>query len=187
MSLLCSGVLIWAIVHFIPVFMPNVRAGVIGRIGVGGYKGLYVLAMISSIVLISMGWGMGSTELLYDLGVSPAITVLLMLFVVLLFVGSMMPTNIKRFIRHPQLISVKLWAVSHLLVNGTERDVILFGGLLAWAVIMMIGINKRDGAWVKPEKVSYKKDAILVVVAVVIFVLLPKFHVYFAGVPLMHA
>lgn len=185
MSLLCSGVLVWALVHFIPVFTPNLRAGVISRIGTGGYKGLYVLAVLSSLALIVMGWGAGSTELLYDLGVSSLYTVLLMLFVVLLFIGSMIPTNIKRFIRHPQLISVKLWAVSHLLVNGTERDVILFGGLLAWAVIMMIGINKRDGAWVKPEKVSKMKDLVLVIITVVLFVILPRLHIYFAGVPLM--
>lgn len=185
MSLLCSGVLVWALVHSIPVFTPNLRASVIDRIGAGGYKGLYVLGMMSSLALIVMGWKVGSTEMLYDLGISSVYTVLLMLFVVLLFIGSMMPTNIKRVMRHPQLISMKLWAVSHLLINGTERDVILFGGLLAWAVIMMIGINKRDGAWVKPAKVSWKKDVILVIVSVVVFVILPRLHVYFAGVPLM--
>jgi uncharacterized membrane protein len=37
-------------------------------------------------------------------------------------------------LRHPQLLAVKTWAVAHLLVNGDLASIMLFGGLLAWAV-----------------------------------------------------
>ena len=48
-------------------------------------------------------------------------------------------------IRHPQLTAVKLWAVAHLLVNGDSASLLLFGGLLVWAVLEVVIINKQDG------------------------------------------
>ena len=44
-------------------------------------------------------------------------------------------------IRHPQLTGFKTWAVAHLLVNGDVASFVLFGGLLAWAVVAVILIN----------------------------------------------
>jgi uncharacterized membrane protein len=55
-----------------------------------------------------------------------------------------MKTRITRVIRHPQLTAVKTWAVAHLLVNGDLASVILFGGLLAWAVVEVILINRAE-------------------------------------------
>ena len=44
---------------------------------------------------------------------------------------------------HPMLVAVKAWALSHLLVNGTVADVLLFGGFLAWAVADRISMKHR--------------------------------------------
>ena len=41
---------------------------------------------------------------------------------------------IKRAIGHPMVAGVKVWALAHLLANGTLADVLLFGTFLAWAV-----------------------------------------------------
>ena len=41
------------------------------------------------------------------------------------------------------LLAVKLWAVAHLLANGTLADVLLFGGFLAWAVADRISVKRR--------------------------------------------
>ena len=48
-------------------------------------------------------------------------------------------------IRHPHLIAVKLLALAHLLVNGDSAPLLLFGGLLAWALLEVVIINKQDG------------------------------------------
>ena len=48
-------------------------------------------------------------------------------------------------IRHPQLTAVKLWALAHLLVNGDSASLLLFGGLLVWAAVEVVIINKQDG------------------------------------------
>jgi uncharacterized membrane protein len=42
------------------------------------------------------------------------------------------------------VISVKIWAFSHLLANGTLADLVLFGGLLAWAVMSFRAARQRD-------------------------------------------
>jgi hypothetical protein len=41
--------------------------------------------------------------------------------------------RIKAAAKHPMLAAVKLWALAHLLVNGTLADVVLFGSLLEQA------------------------------------------------------
>ena len=41
------------------------------------------------------------------------------------------------------LLAVKLWALAHLLANGTLADVLLFGGFLAWAVADRISVKRR--------------------------------------------
>jgi uncharacterized membrane protein len=43
-------------------------------------------------------------------------------------------------------LSVKTWALAHLLANGNLADVLLFGSFLAWAVACFIAARKRDRA-----------------------------------------
>ena len=50
---------------------------------------------------------------------------------------------------------------------------------------MIIGTNIRDGAWIKPQKVSWTKDAIVVVVGVVVYRALAILHPSFTGVAVM--
>ena len=60
--------------------------------------------------------------------------------------GSIIGARISRFIRHPQLTAIKLWAVAHLLVNGDLASLTLFGGLLIWAVLAVMLINRQEEA-----------------------------------------
>jgi uncharacterized membrane protein len=79
--------------------------------------------------------------------------------------------------RHPQLTAVKIWAVAHLLVNGDLSSIILFGGLLAWAVGSVILIN-RAGPWVRPQPGDAKKDILLVVITLVLFAVMTAIHAW---------
>ena len=60
-----------------------------------------------------------------------------------LFLAAYLPGRIKTTLKHPMLVAVKLWALSHLLSNGMLADVVLFGGFLAWAVIDRISLKRR--------------------------------------------
>ena len=62
-----------------------------------------------------------------------------------LIAGSQVGARVVGVIRHPQLTAVKLWAVAHLLVNGDSASLLLFGGLLVWAVLEVVIINQQDG------------------------------------------
>jgi hypothetical protein len=73
--------------------------------------------------------------------------------------------------RHPQLMAVKIWAVAHLLVNGDLASIILFGGMLAWAVGSVILINKAEPDWTPPPaagKATYIRLAVITVVMLII-------------------
>ncbi|MEL6482604.1 MAG: NnrU family protein, partial [Pseudomonadota bacterium] len=84
--------------------------------------------------------------------------------------------HVASWIRHPQLTGVKIWAVAHLLVNGDLASVILFGGLLAWAVVALIMINKRDGKGPKPEPQGLKANLIHAGISVVAFLVITGVH-----------
>jgi hypothetical protein len=63
-----------------------------------------------------------------------------------------------RLLRHPLLFGVILWAVAHLLVNGDLRSVVLFGGLLVWAALEIVLINRAVPAWTKPAPAPLGKE-----------------------------
>jgi len=42
------------------------------------------------------------------------------------------------------LISTKLWAIAHLLSNGSLVDVVLFGSFLIWAIWDRISLERRQ-------------------------------------------
>ena len=60
--------------------------------------------------------------------------------------GDLLPGADQRAAKHPTLVAVKLWAVAHLLANGTLADLLLFGGFLAWAVADRIAVKRRPAA-----------------------------------------
>ena len=144
MLVLVIGVLLWSLAHLFKRIAPGPRA----KMGDGG-KGLVALGSIVGIVLMVIGYRMADGAVYW--GRSPAlvgINNLLMLFSVYLFAASGMKTWITSKIRHQMLTGAKIWALAHILVNGDIPSFVLFGGILAWAVIEVILINKQA----KPAK-----------------------------------
>ncbi len=186
MTLLTVGVLLWAAVHLFPAVGAQARTRIVQRLGEGPFRGLFSLLIILSLVLIVVGWRSSLPEYVY---IPPAwgreAAGLLVLAGFILFVAARAPTNIKRVLRHPQLTGVLAWAVGHLLANGESRSLILFGGLAAWSLVEMIAINRRDGAWHKPDRRPVVSDAMTVVIGVVVFALFLFLHRWIAGVPLI--
>ncbi|PTU33241.1 NnrU family protein [Stenotrophobium rhamnosiphilum] len=184
--MLVLGILLWAVTHLFVALAVDTRKQVIATIGLNPYKGLFSLTLVLSLVLIVIGWKAMPEGVLYS---PPAglrhLTTLLMPIAVILFLSARAPTDIKQIIRHPQLTSVKLWAVAHLLANGETRSVILFTGMLAWAVLEVIFINRRDGVWQKPAPVGATKTIISAVIGLVVTAVLIFTHRYFTGMPII--
>ena len=187
MTILMLGLGLFFAIHFFAVMGGGVRASLIEKLGKGPYRGLYSLLAAGSFYLIYLGWTGTIPEAVY----TPAagafhVTPVFVLLGFVLFFASRAPTNIKRFIRHPQLMGVSFWAAGHLLANGEQRSLLLFGSFLIWAQLMIVVTNRRDGAWQKPERQPVVKDIITVTIGVVLFVGFIMIHEWLIGVrPMM--
>ena len=188
MTLLLAGVVLWCAAHLSLSVAPAVRANLAARLGERPFKGLFAIDIVIALVLIVMGWKAATPAAIYapPLTGNPVPLVILAL-AILLFVTSKTPNNLKRYIRHPQLSAVLLWGIAHLLTNGDSRSLVLFGGLAIWAILEMIFINRRDGAWSKAASVPVIKDVISVAVAAVVFTMLIYFHESLFGVAVIPA
>ena len=186
MILLIAGLTLWAGVHLIPALAIPIREQLISKLGEMGYKGIFAILLITAIVAMVFGWRSIDPVAIYVLPAwSRYVTTLLMLATFILFSASNSTTNIKRVIRHPQLTGLVLWSVGHLLSNGDNRSLVLFGTLAAWAIVEMILINKREGEWSKPEVASIKAELITVAVGLVMFTIFLFAHPYIAGMPVL--
>ena len=101
---------------------------------------------------------------------------LLVLVAFYLFAASGMKTRVTRLTRHPQLIGFSLWCVGHLLVNGDTPSFVLWGGLLAWAIVSMVMINRTEPTWTPPEPAPVRKEIMAVVGGVVVFAVVAVIH-----------
>lgn len=180
---LSLGILLWSLVHFVPAVFTGLRSRLISRLGENPYKGLFTLAMALSIYLLIAGWKAAVPESVY---LPPSwgryAASLLVLAAFILFIAPYPRTNIKRFLRHPQLTGLACWGAAHLLANGETRSIVLFGGLAAWALIEMAFLNRRDGAWQKPDPAPRRNDAIVVVAGLALYAVMAMAHQWLFGV-----
>lgn len=183
MALLIAGLLVFTLVHLLPAASPGTRDNLAGKLGDNAYRGLFSAVILASLVLIVFGWKAATPAGVYAPPVSggPLISALVF-FAFVLFVASRARTNYRRFVRHPQMTSVILWSVAHLLVNGDSRSVVLFGVLGIWAVVEIVLCNRRDGEWQKPDVVPISADMIVAAIAGVAFAIFFYLHRALFGV-----
>ncbi|WGH80083.1 NnrU family protein [Jannaschia ovalis] len=175
MALLIAGVLLWSGAHLFKRLAPDTRA----RMG-DPVRGAVAVAVLASVVMMIFGYRGAETSFLW---LAPAWTVhlnnLVMVVAFYLFAVSG-PKGAKVWLgtklRHPQLTAIILWAVAHLLVNGDGKSVVLFGGLLIWAVIEIVLINRQAGAWTPPPRAPAKKEVTTVVITLVVLVVVMLIH-----------
>lgn len=146
MTLLIVGMVSWWIVHLFPIYARPMRNNLAGGLGEGPYKAIYALVTVGTVALMVIGYQAAPVQ---NIWFPPSFMVhinnVLMLIAIVVFIAGGIPSPVRRWIRHPQFTGVKIWAFAHLLVNGDLASMILFGGMIGWAVVAMIGTNKRDG------------------------------------------
>lgn len=165
------------------------REALIAAIGTGTYKGLFSLVSIIGLVLIGYGFARYRAEGLIVLWYPPAwtrhIVVALMWPASIAVVAAYVPGDIKRVLKHPLLVGVKLWAFAHLCANGDLGGIILFGAVLAWAVYDRISLKHRTDAGAPPIPVGGRRnDIIAIVVGTILYLALGfVFHPLVIGLP----
>lgn len=163
MLALIMGLLVFIGIHLVPALAPGFRGRISVRISLIGWRIAHSLLALIGLYLIVIGYASARLEPVW-LWFSPAwfnhITAVLMLIAFILVGSAWAPSNpIKYKLGYPGLLAVKTWAVSHLLVNGTLADLLLFGTFLTWASISFATHRRRDRISVKPvsQRISQSK------------------------------
>jgi uncharacterized membrane protein len=177
MSLLILGLVVWTAAHLFKRAAPDARAGLAARLGDRPSRGVMALAILAGLVLIIVGYRRAPFVPVYD---RPSwgihVNNLLMFVAVALMGAGRSKGHARAWLRHPMLTGVLVWAFAHLIVNGDEASLILFGWMAAWAVANMALINAREPAWVRPAPGPWSGDVRLLVIAAVIYAVIATVH-----------
>ena len=189
MALLIAGLVVFLGAHTFTI-LRGPRAALIGRLGEGGYKGLYSVVSAVGLVLIVWGFSRYRAHDYLQLWTPPTalrpLAILLMWFAFVALAATYSPAGkIKAALRHPMLVAVKAWALAHLLVNGDLGTLLLFGAFLVWAVYDRIAVKRRGDPGAPPAPAPKKGDAIAIVVGTAAFAAMFWLHPWLIGVPIL--
>lgn len=189
MNILLIGLVLFIAVHSLAIVNAPWRDRMASRLGEWPWKAIYSLIALVGLVFIVWGYGQARAEpvVLYT---SPlwlryvAVVVLVPVFPLLF--ATYLPGRIQAAARHPMLAAVKLWAAAHLLANGTLADIVLFGSLLAWAVVDRISLKRRAPPFVPRLPASPLNDVIAVVGGLALYAaFILGVHAWLIGIPVM--
>jgi uncharacterized membrane protein len=174
MTLLITGVLLWWASHLFKRVTPGLRAG----LGENRGKGVVAVVSVIAVVLMVIGYRRADVVPVYTpLAGMGHLNNLLMLVALFLFALSQTKGSWRGRLRHPMLLSIVVWAIAHLLVNGDVASLILFGGMGAWAVLSILLINAQSD-WVRPEPGPAARNIVTVVVVLVLYGLIAGLHIW---------
>lgn len=182
MILLILGLILWTGAHYFRRVLPRERA----KLGDAG-KGLVALLVVASLLMMYFGYSRADFIPVWQ---PPSfftqINNLLMVLALWIY-GSSAAKGAKAWpaykTRHPQLLAVKVWSLAHLLVNGDLASILLFGGLLAWAVGSVILINRAEPHWIAPAPAGKKTYIRLAVITAVMLVVIGGLHIWLGPNP----
>ena len=150
MTILILGLIIFLGLHSVRIFAEDWRNATRARIGANAWKGLYSVASLVGLGLIIWGYSLARATPVVIWTPPPFTRHVAALLVVIAFVfiaAAYIPRNgIKTRLHHPMTLGVKIWALAHLLANGTLHDIVLFGSFLVWSVLLFRASRKRDVA-----------------------------------------
>ena len=136
MAILVTGLIVFLGIHLVPA-LPPLRAACAARLGENRYKGAFSIVSGIGLVLIVVGYAYaprGEQLFAPSVGARHAAPLVVALSFVLLAAANMRG-HLRRVLRHPMLIGIGLWSVTHLLANGHAKATLLFGAFLAYAVL----------------------------------------------------
>ena len=175
MTFLIVGLALFLGIHSVSIVAPAWREAQLAQRGEAAWKGLYSVVSGAGLALLIYGYGVARQEPIVLYTPPPAlrhVAMLLLLPVFVLLLAVYLPGRIKTAAKHPMLLATQLWALAHLLVNGTLADALLFGGFLAWAVADRISLERRPARMVPALPARPANDAIALVGGLVLYALI---------------
>ncbi len=172
MILLIAGLWLFFSFHTVRLLAPDTRARAIERFGESNWKLLYAGASLTGLILVVLGYSDTHLNPIHVWTPPPwtrHVAALLMLPAFILLAATYVRGSVLRArIGHPMLAGTKLWALAHLLANGTLGDIVLFSSFLVWAALSFSASRTRDRAagTVRPQG-RWSHDVIAIAVGVV--------------------
>ena len=148
MMYLIAGLVLFLGVHSTRILANDWRNKTLARMGEKPFKGAYSLLSLAGFVLLVWGYGQARQQGVMLWNPPTAMrhqAALLTLLSFVLLAATYVPGNqIKAKLHHPMVLGVKVWALAHLLANGSLADTVLFGSFLLWSVVLFAASRKRD-------------------------------------------
>lgn len=163
---LALAALAWTLLHM--VVAGPLRAGLVSRLGLAAYRGLF--SILSGLCLVALIWTYSRApyvEIWPATSSLALVPLMIMPVAFLLLVGSLRPSNptsagpdmvarpkdqelpvrgFTKITRHPMLWAFSLFAVSHMIVNGDVAHWLLAGPILITALNGMHSIDRKRAA-----------------------------------------
>ena len=183
MILLILGVGLLAAQHLVPA-LPRLKASVIARAGQRGYGPAFGIVSTLALALIVLGWRLSDFVPIYEPPAWGRHANFGLTFLAFLSLGMFLfRGRLRQALRFPMGIAVLLWSAGHLLANGDLRSLVLFGGMLASA-ILLIAIGVALGARPSPE-VRGGHDLLSLVIGIALYGAMTQLHPVLTGVPIL--
>jgi len=179
--LLALSVALFALIHLVPAF-PRLKARVSAGLG-KSYGPAFGIASLLSLALIVLAWQSADRSPVYDppdwgFRANLALNFIAMLLLaIFLFRG-----RLRQVLRLPLALGVIAWACAHLLANGDQASVILFGGLLLYALVHLVS-GLAQGIRPSPE-VRQGHDALSLLTGLALYGVMIQLHAHLIGVAL---
>jgi uncharacterized membrane protein len=173
--------------HLIPSY-PRLRKILVERFSLTGYKAIFSLLSLVSVVLIIYGLKEAPFQSLYEPpNWGRHLTMLLMLPAIYFFLSNSVrptPSSAQFITAHPINWAVILWSTSHLVANGDLAHVLLFSTFWVFSVVSIVTGNSRGLKPILERRPPLVSEAIFVVIVVMVYCALVWSHQYFTGIPL---
>jgi uncharacterized membrane protein len=187
MVIFIIGIIIFLGSHSVRIFADPWRTSMIEKLGEKKWKGLYTLISLFGLILLIIGYSQArqNTVMIWQPPVFLThLAVLLNLFTFILLTSSARNNNAIRLkLKHPMILGVKVWAIAHLLANGSLIDLILFGSFLVWAVLDFRSARNRPSSSANSQVVSVRATLSAIFLGVVLWlVFILGLHQWLIGV-----
>jgi|ETN01SMinimDraft_1059929.scaffolds.fasta_scaffold22011_3 uncharacterized membrane protein len=202
------GLILFFGTHLIPSFS-KIKNFIVMKVGLNGYLGIFVLFSVTGMVLMIIGYKSGEGLLYPASNWFYTNAKYFMLIACILLATAFLETHIRLILRHPMLSGIIIWSIVHLSVNPDRSSVMLFGSFLVFSVVSIItseirGKKLSDGTGntievaeqfllrvlhhlqgsQPPHSAHFKFDVIAIIIGVISFALLYRFHEGLFGVAL---
>ncbi len=171
MMLLYTGLALFFIPHFYSAMRSRAEGKDIRvRMGEGKYMGLYSIVTLIGFGLMLWGYAKAPNgaplfegpHLLHHFAWIP------MMIAFILLISAYTPLgHIKRTVQHPMMLATLIWSLTHLLMGGDLKKVLLFGGFAAYSFVSLVFAFGR-GTELRSQPAKIKGDIIAIILGLIL-------------------